>query len=156
MNKKIIIVFSIFFVFPLFIGCKEKTKVRPEENIGGSAICFTKSEKEKIITTIFGTPDFQMFLHPNVEGRLPIQLVKNEFITPDLRIESNGYAIVFKDSLVLPEGTIHEIRIIDQDCEKKRVSYSIFYPIEGAVLTGTIIKSDTLWLVQDTNWGIKD
>ncbi|MBC8770015.1 hypothetical protein H4O18_18595 [Arenibacter sp. BSSL-BM3] len=97
-----------------------------------------------------------MFLHPSVEGRLPIKLLENEFITPDLKIESNGYAIVFKDSLNILEGTTHRIRFSDIDCENKRVSYSIFYPIEGAILTGNVVNSDTLWYAEHTNWGIKD
>lgn len=147
---------SIFFIGFLIIACKNEKKIVIDEIKHKTDVCFTKKEKEEIIHTILQNADFQMFLHPHVEGRLPIKLVKNEFVTPNLEIESNGYQVVFKDSLILPDGAIHRIRIVEKDCKKKRVSYSIFYPIEGAVLTGNVFKSDSLWLTSDTNWGVKD
>jgi hypothetical protein len=156
MNKKTIITFGLFFISIVSNSCKDKLNARLEVSTLAPSNCFSKSEKEKIITTILETPDFQMFLHPTVKGRIPVQLVKNEFVTPDLEIESNGYKVVFKDSLILPEGTVHWIRFSDEDCSNKKVSYSIFYPVEGAILNGTVVKLDTLWLVENSNWGIKD
>ncbi|MDO6602288.1 hypothetical protein [Arenibacter palladensis] len=156
MKIKAIILVNLIFIALVHISCREKIKVEIKENNLEANQCFTKGEREEIIKTIIETSDFQMFLHPNVKGRLPVQLVKNEFVTSDLKIKSNGYQVIFRDSLILPEGTIHRIRMEEEDCKSKKVTYSVFYPVEGAILTGTIVKSDTKWMAENTNWGIKD
>ncbi len=142
-------------------GCKNAGKTKAEnsgskEKSETTKNCFSKIEKEKALETILGTNDFQMFLHPEVEGRLPVKMVVNEFVTPDLKITSHERPVVFKDSLILPYGDILRLRITEMDCTKMVFSYSIFYPMEGAVLTGTAKKVKSEWEVQDTNWGIKD
>jgi hypothetical protein len=156
MSRKAIYTMGFLLLLFIFFNCKEKKKVDYQENKTSEDVCFTDREKEGIIKTILETPDFQMFLHPDAKGRLPIQLVKNEFVTPNLEITANGLPVVFRDSLILPEGAIHRIRIIHQDCQKKEVAYSVFYPIEGAVLTGIISDSNSIWIASDTSWGIKD
>ncbi|MFC4220014.1 hypothetical protein ACFOWS_07710 [Flagellimonas marina] len=112
-----------------------------------------KKDKEKIIEAIMATPDFQMFLHPNIEGRLPVQLVKNEFITSDLNIFSNGFQVQFVDSLTLPEGKEHQITLGKIDCTGSKISYSIYYPIEGVIISGKILKKDGSWIAIETTWG---
>lgn len=152
-------IFGIFFSITILFACKD-FKNRPEKMdvnvIEKKDSCISKTEKERMIEAILRTPDFQLFLHPKVEGRLPVRLQKNEFITRDLEIKSNDLAVIFEDSLDLPYGSIHRLRITDMDCENKKFSYSIFYPIEGAVITGTVRKADTSWLIVNSNWGIKD
>lgn len=118
--------------------------------------CPSKNEKEKMLETILGTPDFQMFLHPEVDGRLPVRLLINEFVTEDLELKSNGLPVLFEESLSISHVSVHRLRIIEADCKNQIFSYSIFYPIEGAIITGTAKKNDTTWLITDTNWGIKD
>ena len=152
-------ILSVIFITILF--CCKDVKNQEQKNDAYNTerkndFCMTKTEKEKLVETILNTEDFQMFLHPDVEGRLTVRLQKNEFITGDLNIKSNGLPVILKDSLDLPYGSVHRLRIIFMDCENQKFSYSIFYPIEGAIITGTIKKTDTLWLVSDTNWGIKD
>ncbi|MEZ4968912.1 MAG: hypothetical protein R2814_04485 [Flavobacteriaceae bacterium] len=115
--------------------------------------CLDKKDKEKIIETIMSTPDFQMFLHPNVEGRLPVQLVKNEFVTSDLNIFSNGFQVQFVDSLTLPEGKEHQITLGNIDCFGSKISYFIYYPIEGVIISGKILKKDSSWIAIETTWG---
>ncbi|MBC8770014.1 hypothetical protein H4O18_18590 [Arenibacter sp. BSSL-BM3] len=56
MNKKAIIVFSIFFI--VTISCKEKFRVQLDGNEVNKDICFTSGEREKIIKSILETPDF--------------------------------------------------------------------------------------------------
>ncbi|MFX0555928.1 hypothetical protein ACOCEA_03980 [Maribacter sp. CXY002] len=77
-------------------------------------------------------------------------------MTPDLFMKSNGHNVQFMDSLILPDGTMHRIPVTNIDCEEKRVQYSVFYPVEGAVITGSIFKLDSIWKAEDTNWGIKN
>jgi hypothetical protein len=153
-------ILSIVFILINLFGCKEKknTKVIEKNNVVNidNSNCFTVKEREKILEAIIETPDFQMFLHPEVEGRLPVQLVKNEFVTTDLFMKNNGYKVQFRDSLILPDGMMHRIRVTNIDCEEKRLQYSVFYPVEGAVITGSIYKLDSIWKVEDTNWGIKN
>ncbi|MHA7832518.1 MAG: hypothetical protein ACX93O_15590 [Flagellimonas sp.] len=151
---------SIIISISVLLGCnnlKKKEKAKEIDIIESKDdLCLSKNEKEKMLETILRSPDFQLFLHPEVEGRLPIRLQKNEFVTENLKLKSNGLRVVFEDSLDLPYGNVHRLRIVDKDCKNQKFEYSIFYPIEGAIITGTAIKSDTIWLITNTNWGIKD
>ncbi|MFC4220016.1 hypothetical protein [Flagellimonas marina] len=157
MSKKV--TFSIM-ILAILCNCKEKReevdKIEVQQKSNITENCLSKNEKEKMLEKILKTYDFQLFLDPEVDGRLPVRLQKNDFVTEDLELESNGFPVVFEDSLDLPYGNIHRLRIIDRDCENQKFGYSIFYPIEGAIMTGTVSKSDTTWLITDSNWGIKD
>ncbi|MGI9545604.1 MAG: hypothetical protein ACR2MM_00085 [Flavobacteriaceae bacterium] len=146
----------MILVFLILSGCKDLGKTeKPIDDLNAAQkneLCLSKEEREGLIKAILNTPDFQMFLHPDAEGRLPIRLVKNEFVTPDLNILSNDQRVIFEDSLFIPNGSVHRLRIVKKNCENKKFSYSIFYPIEGAFLFGDIMKSDTLWLIENTTW----
>ncbi|MBQ4913522.1 hypothetical protein J8L85_03680 [Maribacter sp. MMG018] len=148
----------IIFFMSIIFGCKENTaqkintKTRPVQQPMVQD-CMDKKDREKIIEAIVSTPDFQMFLHPKIEGRLPVKLVKNEFVTSDLIIYSNGLKVQFVDSLELPEGSQHRITIGDIDCSGSKISYSVYYPIEGAIISGKVYKNHKEWVATETTWG---
>ena len=116
--------------------------------------CFLKQEKENIIKAILNTSDFQTFLHPELKERLPIRIRKNEFITCDLTIESNGFKVIFIDSLNFDDNLYtHNVNLKDLDCKQKIISYSIYYPIESASINGVVQKTDKLWIASVTSVG---
>ena len=161
MHKKInLITVILFFSIILVSGCNLKTNEKNDENSlekkNINTICFTKKEKELSLKKIFSTTEFQTYLHPESEGRLPIQLVTNKFITPDLQISSNNQKIIFKDSLVLPYGRVHKISIDSINCNKKSFFYSVFYPIEAAIIQGKVTKNDSVWIATVTHVGEKN
>ena len=152
-----VIILSLLFIA---IGCKTEKKTESIRQEGQEEVtvnpCFKKSEKELAIASILKTEEFQTFLHPEVEGRLPIHLVKNDFITADLKITSNGQEIQYRESLDLPEGKVHRIKITNIDCENREFSYSVFYPIEGAIIQGDVSKINSEWVASVTHVGEKD
>lgn len=115
--------------------------------------CLSNKDKANIIEAILTTSDFQMFLHPNLKGRLPIKLVKNQFVSSDLKIVSNGVQVQFVDSLTHPEGGEHQITIEDIDCSGFKILYSVYYPIEGVIISGKILKKGDSWIAVETTWG---
>lgn|GEM_PF-3613838 len=109
--------------------------------------CFKNSEKVALIEEILSTQDFQIFLHPELSERLPIRLSKTEFIDKNLNIKSNNQKVLIqKDSVEFSEHTVH-IKISKIDCKAKSLRYSIFYPIEGAIIKGNTRKSNEGWVV---------
>jgi hypothetical protein len=82
--------------------------------------------------------------------------VKNDFITDDLKITSNGQEIEYRDSLDLPFGKVHRINITDIDCEARKFSSSVFYPIEGAIIQGDVAKINSAWVASVTHVGEKN
>lgn len=151
---------NILILLILVIGCRNASKNSHEQTSGTLKIqennCLTVIDRQLILKSILSTEDFQMFLHPNTEGRLPINLVKNEFVTPNLDITSNGRKVVFCDSLTLPDGREHRITIRQLDCKSKSLSYSVFYPVEGVIISGIVNKVNDSWVASETTWGEKD
>ncbi|TKD65911.1 hypothetical protein [Flavobacterium sp. ASW18X] len=154
---------AIFFIYlTLFLLCCKRNTSNFSDSILQPAPldivkkCFTKQDKENILESIMGTEEFQMFLHPEIDGRLPILLVKSEFISTDLELFSNGQKVEYVDSLNLPNGRQHRIKLLEMDCEKNIIKYSIFYPIEGAIISGSVKKKENIWVPFNTSWGEKN
>lgn len=150
----------LFVVIGLFLSCKRGggssvsnvNSVQNKEELN----CFSLEEKQEILSLIVGHVDFQTFLHPNVNGRIPIQIVHDGFFK-DVIIRSNGTIVYLRDSSYLKFPEVHRIKTLIKDCDNNILSYSIYYPIEGAVLTGEILKNNNeVWKIVNANWGIKD
>ncbi len=152
---------SFVYLTVTILGCKRSVSKleSPKDTYDFNPVetkCLDKNDKEKLLESIFETEEFQMFLHPEIKERLPIRLVKNEFITSDLVIFSNGQKVQLVDSLILPIGTQHRVKLIKKDCNRGIVEYSIFYPIEGVVISGSAQKKGDSWTTYETTWGEKD
>jgi hypothetical protein len=141
-------------------GCKQKANSsispiieNPQSRIDS---CWSKKDKQMILTAIIGSKDFQYYLHPENETRLPILLSSNDFVTKDLEIFSNGQKVVITDYNPDPESRTHKITMNSLNCEKELLSYSVFYPIEGAVIEGTVKKISDRWVATVSHVGEKN
>lgn len=149
--------FKYLAIVLVFAMCKQPTnskqKIVLEAEMPVQKDCFDKSTKETILTAILRTETFQEFLHPELEERLPVRLVKSDFITDDLQILSNAQKVGFRDSLGLPKASVHRITIKNVDCENKTLEYSIFYPIEGVIIGGYVEKKNGEWTANVSHVG---
>jgi hypothetical protein len=139
------------------VGCKDSVKKNFSEEkileVKNNKSCFSKTEREKVLKSVLSSKSFQKFLHPEAINRLPIRIIKNDFITSDLRLESNGYNVILVDSSNLGDDLAHRIKFYKIDCNEKKLNYSVFYPIEAASISGEVYKSNSLWLNSVTSVG---
>lgn len=132
----------------LFICCKNQKsqEIEIQELPNSESSCITKVDKEQALESILKTEYFVMHLHPELDERLPITLLKNDFITGDLSISWNQYKVLFADSLILPRGKVIELKIDSLDCEEMKFFYQLYYPIEGSLIKGSTVKQDSIWI----------
>ncbi len=132
----------------LILGCKDNVETNLSSQDSGVLIqeCFSKLDKENALQAIFENQDFQTFLHPEIEDRLPLKIVKTQFITKDLGIYIKDNKSLITDSTDVSEATVR-LKIENKNCQSKKIAYVLFYPIEGAFVKGEVIKNDKIWVV---------
>jgi PBP1b-binding outer membrane lipoprotein LpoB len=153
----------LIYILPaalLIFGCRHTPEFSApplsEESRPDTRSCWSKVDRELVLKAILDTEDFQLYLHPEVEGRLPVLLSENAFVTPDLTLFSNGQKVVVTEYDPNPESTTHKITITHMDCAKEALNYSVYYPVEGAFLEGAVEKIQGRWVATVSHVGEKN
>jgi len=81
---------------------------------------------EIILSKILGHPDFEKYIHPEENGRLPIKIVTTEEIGTHLSLSQESFEI-----------------------EKNKANFSILYPIEGIRIKGVAELNNNNWIFSD-------
>lgn len=154
MQSERILIF-LFLSFLLALGCKDAIQKndKASDSISMSQFCLDKMDKSKAITSILATEEFQKYLHPKAEGRLPVQLLQSRLITEDLKLYSNGLLVQVVDSMT---ELVHRIRIDTSRCKDRILEFSIYYPIESSALQGFTKKEHGDWKATVTGEGEVD
>ncbi len=99
--------------------------------------CSSLSKNEvdlRALTKIMSHPEFIMYLHPEVSGRLPVVIVSNGGFSSDLRLSKFG-----RDVTILGEGESEASVVFKKyDRQGNRITFEIDYGIEGVVYTGVL------------------
>lgn len=139
-------VYMIFFLLLqlALLSCGDSGKKEDTNPLQKSTSqpCLDIQEKTEALESILATEDFQIFLHPEIADRLPVRIMKTDFITNDLKIISNGQPVEVVDSAT---ELVHRIRIDTSGCEEKLLRFSIFYPVESAHIAGFAKKEENAW-----------
>ena len=106
------------------------------------------ADKERLFKMILDHPDFQQYLHPELEDRVPLKVKSNSELGTNLSIEKFGKAIEFVNSINSIEIT-PILEVISFNIGNNQVSFEILYEIEGVTIKG-ILESDT------TQWSFKE
>lgn len=107
-----------------------------------------ETEKEKIIEMIINYPEFKMYLHPEVPGRVPVVLMKNDIATGEFSIKCCGRRVEYiseKDSAFIKSRNyikFTEYKFISSS--ELNVGFS--YPIEG-IRCEVNLKKDSKWKI---------
>lgn len=154
MQSERILIF-LFLFFLLAISCRDANPKNDKatDSISTSQVCLDKIDKSEAITSILDTEEFQKYLHPEAEGRLPVRLLQSRFITEDLKLYSNGHSVRVVDSMA---ELVHRIRIDTSRCRDMILGFSIYYPIESASVQGFTKKEQGNWKVTVTGEGEVD
>jgi hypothetical protein len=149
------------------VGCrnsknKEESDTPLEKNVYGIN-CFSKSDREQIITSIFTSKDADLNLirknqlfPDRYDGKIFGKLLSSEFITMDLTLEFSDTPMIIVDSLNLTEDT-YRIKIDAYSCSEKKISFTVTCPFEGQWHTsGEVSYEDGNWSTKITSGGIAD
>ncbi|MDE3742321.1 hypothetical protein [Maribacter polysaccharolyticus] len=155
-NKNVILVLLFFMVI---LSCKDKRNTEIKSVVVDQSTdslgCFAIKEREIILNKILATDDLQTYLKPLQERSLPLEIVINKFITPDLRIRTNGQDVILRDSSSKIERTF-EFSFPNIDCEKQILGFSVWYEFEHANIVGIVRKLNEKWAIEIIGHGIVD
>ena len=128
----------------IFLGCKETSapvKDNPESQIKNQSPDF-----EEAIQLILDVPDFQMWLHGEIQERVPLKLLINDFIKIEYDLYKFGEQVRIIDSATIKSEQINDaIRIRLLDTEKDTVRFSLYHQIEGATMEGRLYRRSNQW-----------
>ena len=98
----------------------------------------------QVVQTVLDCPKFEVFLHPEVEGRIPL-LVAGSVVPDGLRVVKYGKNIV-KVVLREPETraviVFDELLVVGNDAKVR-----ILYPAEGVSASFTLRNSSDAWSI---------
>lgn len=111
-------------------------------------------ERQDIIEEILSTKDVQTYVQLYIREKLPIQIIKNEFISENLKIFTNNQEVEIigknSNSDLAFELTFQEIK-----CPTK-LQFSVWLDYEHASIRGFVLKKDKKWIAEITSHGIID
>ncbi|MEZ4968913.1 MAG: hypothetical protein R2814_04490 [Flavobacteriaceae bacterium] len=144
----------------VFLSCKGKrdeNRSKTEINVGPSTSvinCWNNQERQDIIEEILSTKDLQTYVKLFIREKLPIQIIKNEFILEDLKIFTNNQEVEIirknSNSDLAFELTFQEIK-----CPTK-LQFAVWLDCEHASIKGFVLKKDEKWITEITSHGIVD
>lgn len=131
----------------LLVGCKTNVKNETEAPELTYKHCLSKEEKAGVLRSILEHKKFQYHLHPKAPGRLPIRLLKSEFISEDLDIVVNEKRVIY-DNHFDEKSNVVTIRIDSLDCDLKKIHFFLYYHVEGLVIIGSSQLIDEKWIIK--------
>ncbi len=149
---------AIIFLTILFLGCIGKGQ-KFKEHISGPITsknetgCWSDMNKQNIVTAIFNTDDLKTYTKIYIENNLPVQIIKNKFITDKLEITTNGQQILLIDSTANIDLAF-EIKIKKINCHK--LKFEVWLDYEHANIRGKVVKKNENWIVEVISHGIVD
>lgn len=121
-------------LFLILFNCKDR---EPSPKV----ICFSKSEKEKLVEAILNNEKVRDYLHLDVKERNPVKLKSNEFVKEDLSVEINDHKVVITSQTNLKD--LVTLRLKKVLCEEKKVFFSVFFNFENASIEGEALRKKT-------------
>lgn len=140
--------FSLIVLLIFFTAChldNRKSVVRNNGSIAATEPQITKQPSaQELIQKMLDLPQWQWVYHPEVNGRLPVKMLKNDFVADSLiLIKFNQKVQIGVDTRNTKEYVeIEKLKIKDD------TAYFIMeYPSEGAVANGHFIKRNKVWMI---------
>lgn len=94
------------------------------------------SERSEIIQTFLDIPELDYVFYPELEGRVPLYILDNEYIDKDIELYKYGEEVVIVDDTTGTRGNF--IRIAKFDVEQDEIDIAFYYKIQNMEVEGTI------------------
>lgn len=86
-----------------------------------------------------------MYIHPDIENRIPIQLVTQGLCDADLYGDAFGHPIQFN-----PSNRKDTVFFLTKfDTQDNNVNFELQYDVEGIKISGNAVYSASIWAVSD-------
>lgn len=113
--------------------------------VSDSRVTLNQTDKETVLKMILSHPDLQMFLHPEVAGRIPVKVMGDSQFNNDLQIVMFGEQVQFVAPGVDTEA-VPVWEIVDFTRSGNGVfRFMLRYAIEGVRVEGAIKRSGSSW-----------
>lgn len=143
-NMKYILCFFAFaFLVGVFASCTTKNRI---SDIGDKLM--SNVDKEIILDMIIDHQEIQNYLHPEVEGRIPLVIKCTDSLGTDLSIEKFGKPVKLFNSLNQIENSPY-FEVISFEFDSKNALFEIDYAIEGITIKGVMEKKNSKWSFKD-------
>lgn len=105
-------------------------------------------DKEQIIQTILNSDSVTMFIHPEIEGRLPIIILQNEFIPSsfDIQVEDSVAKVMAKSEIENDKIEAY-FKFYETSIARTGALIRFSYPIEGIDCRVNLEKTNSVWKI---------
>jgi hypothetical protein len=143
-------------IIALFTACSsEGTKAVKEEKSTITAEVQVKQQTtEELIQKILDLPKWQWVYHPEVEGRLPVKMLKNDLVSDTLKLTkfNQRVQILPMEELVAQKTKAYiEIKVLKLRLDT--VDFYIEFPTEGAFANGQFLTKNKEWVIGEYTVG---
>jgi len=144
MRKLTFLVIGLLFT----VSCKEQrsTDALKQDKLAVEM----PNESEIVLQKLLDLPKLQWVFHPEIAERLPIKILKNEFVPDSLKLLKFDENVRIAALPSFQKENIQDyILIKDLNIKKDTARFDLDYEIEGVSAKGTFIKISSEWVVQD-------
>lgn len=103
------------------------------------------NDKTEIIQTVLDHPEMEEFLHMELENRIPLYILKNEYISEKLNLTKGKHKVVIVEDTTGTKGNY--IKMTDLTVKDRKAEFSLYYKIENMEMSGRLQKEDGKWTV---------
>jgi hypothetical protein len=104
----------------------------------------SSADNAAVLKMILDHPDLQQYLHPEVEGRVPVRIKSNDALGTDVSVEKFGKPVAFVTTAAATEDApVLDVKAFDVAGDT--VTFRIDYAAEGMTAKGELEKTGGQW-----------
>lgn len=104
------------------------------------------ANKEKAIQTLLDYSEMDKALRTDIEGRLPLHLLTNDLIDPEMELQYKGMNIIMVDTPKKEDDNL--IEVVDFKSQGDTVKIAIFHEFQNMEIKGVLLKKERAYKVE--------
>ncbi|SHL13734.1 hypothetical protein [Hymenobacter psychrotolerans] len=118
-----------------------------------SSIAYCQGVSEPfILQQLLDLPELQQYFHIDLPGRLPLKLLRNSDESQGLQLEKFGRPVLLLTPAQAKQQAVKDyvnIRKIPAHATADTLTYTLAYPIEGALCRARFVRKKAGWIMYD-------
>lgn len=98
------------------------------------------TDRSEILQTFLDIPELDNVFYPEIEGRVPLYILNNEYIEKDIDLHKYGEKVIVVDDTTGTNGNF--IKVAKWDKEQNNINIAFSYKIQNMEVHGTIERKD--------------
>lgn len=105
------------------------------------------TDRAKIIQSFLDIPELDKVFYPEIEGRVPLYILNNEYIDKDIDLHKYGEKVNVVDDTTGTNGNF--IRIAKFDVKQDEIDIAFYYKIQNMEVQGNVSQEEGGCKVQE-------